>query len=78
MLHSSLVYSTALTTPTKMYPYCKFLLSIESEKMVELISNLKIFLSNVINANFEILQRETPLERNLRKLNSTWELEKVS
>ena len=77
MLHSSLVYSTALTTK-KMHPYCKFLLSIESEKMVGLISNFKIFLSNQINANFEILQRETPLERNLRKLNSTWKLEKVS
>ena len=77
MLHSSLVYSTALTTK-KMHPYCKFLLSIESEKMIELISNLKIFLLNMINANFEILQCETPLERNLRKFNSTWELEKVS
>ena len=76
MLHSSLVYSTALTN--KMHPYCKFLLSIESEKMIELISNLKIFLLNMINANFERLQCETPLERNLRKLNSTWELEKVS
>lgn len=76
MLHSSLVYSTALTN--KMHTYCKFFLSIESEKMIELISNFKIFLLNVLNANFEILQCETPLERNLRKLNSTWELEKVS
>lgn len=76
MLHSSLVYSVSLTN--KMHPYCKFLLSIESEKMIELISNLKIFLLNMINANFEILQCETPLERNLRKFNSTWELEKVS
>ena len=61
-----------------MHTYCKFFLSIESEKMIELISNFKIFLLNVLNANFEILQCETPLERNLRKLNSTWELEKVS
>ena len=76
MLLSSLVYSTSLTN--KMHPYCKCLLSIESEKMIELISNLKIFLSNMINDNFEILQCETPLQRNLRKLNSTWELEKVS
>ena len=76
MLHSSLVYSTALTN--KMQPYCNFFLSIESEKMIELISTFKIFLPNVINANFERLQCETPLERNLRKLNSTWELEKVS
>ena len=76
MLLSSLVYSTSLTN--KMHPYCKCLLSIESEKMIELINNLKIFLSNMINANFEILLCETPLQRNLRKLNSTWELEKVS